>query len=88
MPNIKLAKLRRCVREVVKKKTDILQVSQKVKQRVNKLFLTKICFSLRIIINKSQMHPSEENTNELTVRGGPVLESSNHGNHGWGHTAV
>ena len=33
-------------------------------------FLVKICFSLCIIINKSQIHPSEKNTNELTVRGG------------------
>ena len=33
-------------------------------------FWVKICFKLCIIINRSQMYPSEKNTNHLTVRGG------------------
>ena len=39
-------------------------------------FLVKICFSLCTIINKSQMHPSEKITKQLTVRGGSTLTVS------------
>ena len=35
-----------------------------------KLFVVKICLNSCIIINQSQMHPSEKITNQLTVREG------------------
>ena len=45
-------------------------MSQRVKQRVKKLFLGQKNFNSCIIIIQSQIHPSEKITKQLTVRGG------------------